>query len=362
MRVVLRWGLMPALGVVIIAVASGAIMYSQQHIPASHGSPGSEDATRATIDLGRWLFYDQRLSANHRIACASCHRQEFGFSDGRMTPVGVAGVPLPRNAPGLFNSAELPALTWADPARTDLAQQVAHALFATQPPEMGAAGNERAILDRLRADPAYPSRFAAAFPADADPVTWPRVIEALAAFAGSLAARDTPYDRYVYQQEDDAMTPEARRGMALFFSPGLACGRCHVDIVPPDRATPPRWSDLAYLATGAGRSTDRGLAELTGDPSDAYRFRVPPLRNVAVTAPYMHDGSLPTLDAVVRFYESGGQAGAGAEPERLAARHPLVAGFVLSDAERRDLIAFLHALTDEHALCAPEFADPFAAP
>ncbi len=353
---------MPVLGAVIITVASSVIMHSQRHTPASHDVPGSDDATHAMIDLGRWLFYDPRLSANEHIACASCHRQELGFSDGHATPVGVTGMPLPRNAPGLFNSAELPALTWADPARTRLAQQVAHALFATQPPEMGAAGNERAILERLRADPAYPPRFAAAFPADADPVAWPRVIEALAAFAGSLSARDTPYDRAVYQGDDDAMTLEARRGMALFFSPGLACGRCHVDIVSPDRATPPRWSDLAYLATGAGRSADRGLAQITGDPSDAYRFRVPPLRNVAVTAPYMHDGSLPTLDAVVRFYESGGRAGAGAEPERLAARHPLVAGFVLSDDERRDLIAFLHALTDERALRAPEFADPFAAP
>ncbi|MDW8212621.1 MAG: cytochrome-c peroxidase, partial [Roseiflexaceae bacterium] len=185
--------------------------------------------------------------------------------------------------------------------------------------------------------------------------------EALAAFVRSLTARNTPYDRYVYQGELAALSDSARRGMALFFSPGLACGHCHVDIVPPERATPPRWSDLAHVATGAGRSVDRGLAEQTKNPADAYRFRVPPLRNVAVTAPYMHDGSLPTLEAVIRFYESGGRWGAGTEPERTAARHPLIAGFVVSDDERRDLIAFLEALTDNEALRNPAFANPFLA-
>ncbi len=320
---------------------------------APGGSP------QATIELGRWLFYDRRLSANGEVACATCHRQELGFSDGRSVPTGATGMPLRRNAPGLFNSGELPSLTWANAEVRLLEQQVARALFAVDPPEMGVTGHEAHIIARLRADPEYTRRFAAAFPADADPFTWPRITEALAAFVRSLTARNTPYDRYVYRSESAALSDSAKRGMALFFSPGLACSRCHVDVAPPDRVAPPRWSDLAYVATGAGRSADRGLAEATGKPEDAYRFRVPPLRNVAVTAPYMHDGSLPTLEAVIRFYESGGRVGAGAEPERAAARHPLIVGFVLSDDERRDLIAFLEALTDEEALRNPAFADPF---
>jgi cytochrome c peroxidase len=324
--------------------------------PASAGSP------RAMIELGRWLFYDRRLSANERIACATCHRQELGFSDGRVVSIGATGVPLRRNTPGLLNSGELTALTWANPQIRTLEHQIARALFAADPPEMGVAGNEQRVIDRLRTDPDYRQRFAAAFPADDDPFTWDHVIEALAAFTRSLHGRNTPYDRYIYHGETTALTESARRGMALFFSPGLACGHCHVDLVPPDRTAPPRWSDLAYVATGAGRSADRGLAEHTGTATDAYRFRVPPLRNVAVTAPYMHDGSLPTLDAVIRFYESGGQLDAGSEPERRAARHPLVAGFVLSDDERRDLIAFLESLTDADALQSLAFADPFNGP
>lgn len=320
-------------------------------------APGGTPETIA--ELGRRLFYDRRLSANGQIACATCHRQELGFSDGRIVPTGATGALLRRNAPGLFNSGELSSLTWANADVHSLEQQIGRALFATDPPEMGVAGRETIVIDRLRADPAYIRQFAAAFPADADPFTWQRITEALAAFVRSLTARHTSYDRYVYHGESAALSDSAKRGMALFFSPGLACGHCHVDIAPPERAAPPRWSDLAYVATGAGRSADRGLAEQTGHPADAYRFRVPPLRNVAVTAPYMHDGSLPTLEAVIRFYESGGRWGAGAEPERAASRHPLIAGFVVSDDERRDLIAFLEALTDDEALRNPAFADPF---
>ena len=321
--------------------------------------PAPGGSRQAMIELGRRLFYDRRLSANGRIACATCHRQELGFSDGQVVPIGATGASLRRNAPGLFNSGELPAFTWANAAVRSLEQPVERALFTVDPPEMGVKGYESTVIDRLRADSEYVRQFTAAFPTDDDPFVWQRITEALAAFVRSLNARNTPYDRYVYAGERAALSASAKRGMALFFSPGLACGHCHVDIVPPERATPPRWSDLAYVATGAGRSADRGLAEQTGNPADAYRFRVPPLRNVAVTAPYMHDGSLATLESVIRFYESGGRWGAGGEPARAAARHPLIAGFVLSDNERRDLIAFLEALTDNEALRNPVFADPF---
>ncbi|MGB9752263.1 cytochrome c peroxidase [Roseiflexus castenholzii] len=322
-------------------------------------TPAPGESPQAMIALGRRLFYDRRLSANEQIACAACHRQELGFSDGRVVSNGATGALLRRNAPGLFNSGELLTFTWANVEVRTLEQQVERALFTVDPPEMGVRGYETTVIDRLRADPEYLRQFTAAFPTDDDPFTWRRITGALAAFVRSLAARNTPYDRYVYAGDRAALSDSAQRGMALFFSPGLACGHCHVDVPSPERATPPRWSDLAYVATGAGYSADRGLAEQTGNPADAYRFRVPPLRNVAVTAPYMHDGSLPTLEAVIRFYESGGQWGAGVEPERAAARHPLIAGFALSDEERRDLIAFLEALTDDEALRNPAFADPF---
>ncbi len=357
----------PVLLSLAIATGSAALLIAAfvggvPRLTPDTATPKTADSSQAIVELGRWLFYDRRLSVNDRIACATCHRQELGFSDGRAVSIGATGAPLRRNTPGLLNSGELTALTWANPQVRTLEEQIARALFAADPPEMGVAGNEQRVIDRLRADPDYRRRFAAAFPADDDPFTWERVIAALAAFTRSLQGRNTPYDRYMYHGETTALTESARRGMALFFSPGLACGHCHVDLVPPGRTVPPRWSDLAYVATGAGLSADRGLAEHTDAATDVYRFRVPPLRNVAVTAPYMHDGSLPTLDAVIRFYESGGRLGAGSEPERRAARHPLVAGFVLSDDERRDLIAFLESLTDADVLQSPAIANPFDGP
>lgn len=308
-------------------------------------------------ELGRQLFYDRRLSADGSLACAGCHVQALGFADGRAVPAGVGGEPLRRNSLGLFNVGELAALTWADPSLTSLEAQAERPLLAEHPREMGAAGREEEILGRLRADPAAASRFAAAFPHDPDPLRWARVVEALAAFERALVARGSPYDRFA-AGDSAALSPAAQRGMRLFFSTGLACGHCHTDIAPPGQA--PRWADLAYVATGAGLSDDRGLAEATGRAEDAYRFRVPPLRNAAVTAPYMHDGSLATLDDVLGFYASGGLEGGGSEPERRAARHPLVAGFALGQAERADLLAFLGALTDEAALRDPRFADPAA--
>lgn len=321
--------------------------------------PGATDQA-AIIELGRYLFYDRRLSGNGTLACASCHRQELAFSDGRATPVGATGAPLARNAPALLNVGYLATLNWADPDLTSLEQQIQLPLFHEHPPEMDAAAHREAILAHLRADRAMARRFAAAFPADADPLRWERITEALAAFLRTLVARNTPYDQFVYQGDTTALSPAAQRGMQLFFAPGPACGHCHVDLRPPEQAGPPRWADLGYLSNGVGRSPDRGLAAQTGNPEDAYRFRVPPLRNVAVTAPYMHDGSLPTLEAVLRFYASGGRRGAGQEPHRAAARHPLVAGFVLSDGDRQDLLAFLEALTDQDALTDPRFSDPFA--
>ncbi len=332
--------------------------YTWRLPPGVPPPPGASDQP-ARIELGRQLFYDQRLSGNERLACATCHRPELAFSDGRVTPTGATGETLLRNAPSLLNVGYLPRLTRANPAITSLEQQMQIPLFTTHPVEMGA--DPVVVLARLRADPALVERFAAAFPTDPDPLGWGQISTAIAAFLRTLVAFDTPYDRFVYQGDNTALTPAAQRGMQLFFSPGLACGHCHVDLAPPDRAHPPRWADLEYLATGAGRSADRGLATHTGRPEDAYRFRVPPLRNVAMTAPYMHDGSLPTLEAVLRFYESGGHEGAGAEPERAAARHDLIAGFVLSDRDRNDLLAFLIALTDKEALTNERYGDPFAA-
>ena len=152
-----------------IALGSAALLIVAfvggiQRLTPGSATPASASSPHEIVELGRWLFYDRRLSANERIACATCHRQELGFSDGRVVSIGATGALLRRNTLGLLNSGELTALTWANPQVRTLEHQIARALFAADPPEMGVAGNEKRVIDRLRTDPDYRQRFAAAFP------------------------------------------------------------------------------------------------------------------------------------------------------------------------------------------------------
>ena len=301
-------------------------------------SPQGVTLDAARVTLGRYLFYDRRLSANNTQACASCHKQELAFTDGQARAVGSTGMQHAHNALSLFNVGYLAGYTWMDLSVKTLEQQIAIPMFGNAPIELGIAGHEAEVLLRFSSDPNYKRLFAAAYP-DAEAMTWEHVIAALAAFTRSLLSGDSPYDRYVYRGDTTTLSTEAQRGMRLFFSNELGCANCHTDIQSPDSHQPPRFDLLSFQDTGM---------------ADAGPFRVPPLRNVAVTAPYMHDGSLATLEDVIHFYEAGGGAGR-TRPQK----NSLVDGFALSDDERRSLIAFLQSLTDEAALHDPRYSDPF---
>lgn len=228
---------------------------------------------------------------------------------------------------------------------------------------------------RLERDPRYGPLFASAFPAVPNPVTWDNIVFALTTFVRTLIAGDSPFDRFVYQDDTEALSPAARRGMELFYSERLECHHCHGGFnftessVHADSVfTASRFHNTGlYNVDGAGAypPNNTGIFAVTGRPADMGRFRPPTLRNVAVTAPYMHDGSIATLEQVIRFYEAGGRtvlegpyAGDGrANPFKSG----FVAGFTLSDAERADLIEFLESLTDATFLTDPRHADPFAA-
>jgi cytochrome c peroxidase len=246
-------------------------------------------------------------------------------------------------------------LTWANSVLTTLERQALVPLFADQPVELGMSGRDGVLLARLRAAPRYPALFAAAFPERTDPFSLDAVLKALAAFQRDLSSLAADYDHYLAGDED-ALADDARRGLALFASPRLACTRCHDGpLLSNAMALPEQGSPaLRFENNGLYASYpkgNQGLIELTGRAEDDGFFKPPSLRNVAVTAPYMHDGSLPTLDAVLDHYARGGAA------------HPLksehVRGFVLSAGERADLLAFLHALTDERVLNEPRWADPW---
>jgi len=197
-----------------------------------------------------------------------------------------------------------------------------------------AADPER-LVARLGALPEYRERFARAFPGEARPLSLANVTRALAAFERTLVSRDSRYDRYA-RGEKAALTAAERRGLALFRSLGTRCFECH---------RLPTFD--APLALGIGvPSPDPGVGGVTGEPAERGLFAVPTLRNVARTAPYMHDGSLPTLAAVVDFYRRGGGRALGVPAGRIDGQ---VRALSISDAEAADLVAFLGALSDESA-------------
>ena len=244
-------------------------------------------------------------------------------------------------------------------------------LLGEHPLEMGLAGNEDAALARLSADPRYEALFAAAYGDNA--ITFENVVRALATFQRRLVSLNSPYDRYL-AGDAAALSPSAQRGLELFFSETLKCARCHGGA--NFRFTPGHRRDdsdqsVAFHNTGlynldgsgAYPARDRGLFDLTGVDSDMGRFKAPTLRNIALTAPYMHDGSIATLDEVLAHYARGGrriETGPDAGDGRLSPlKSELVAGFVLTEEETEHVLAFLHSLTDEEFVADGALADPF---
>lgn len=262
------------------------------------------------IELGRHLFYDTRLSGNGTQSCATCHQQPRAFSDGRATAAGSTGERHTRNAMTLTNVRRNATFTWDDPRRRSLERQARVPLFGRKPLEMGA--NKRAMLATLRADERYLRLFRDAYPSQRKPITIANALHAIASFERALVSEQSPFDRAM-RGEHEAMSPQAWRGLRLFTASG--CGACH------------QGDQFA-----AQRFANNGVT--------AGRFRIPTLRNVAVTGPYMHDGSIASLEAVLDRY--------------IAARK-----LSMTAEQRADLLAFLHALTDEEFLSSPRFANPW---
>jgi cytochrome c peroxidase len=326
----------------------------------------------AKVELGRHLFHDRRLSGNGSMACASCHEQGRAFAEGRAQSIGSTGEAHPRNAMSLTNVAYNTTQTWANPLLTALEDQALVPMFGTDPVELGLADMEDALIARLEADPDYPDRFARAF--GDRTITIDRITKAIAAFERALISVDSAYDRFFYRGDVAALSEAALRGMDLFFSERLECFHCHGGFnfnASSVHATSgfteaPFFNNGLYNLDGAGAYPEgnRGLYDITFKPGDMGRFKPPTLRNIAQTAPYMHDGSLPTLEAVIDHYAAGGRliaegplAGDGRSNPH---KSPFVRGFELSPEERADLLAFLHALTDDAFLADPRFSDPFA--
>ena len=296
--------------------------------------------------LGQHLFFDRRLSFNNTKSCASCHEPGLAFSDGYRRSATATGDMTLRNAPSLVNAGLLHFFDAADPSVTDLEAQHLRPLYGIEPVELGVMGNEELILTRFRNAPRYREMFRAVFPGDEDPFRMPNVIRAIAAYVGTLKSENSRYDRFL-RGEREIFSESERKGMALFFSDRLGCGSCHV---PPHftTATRHRSIDSVYVNTGIMplSDDDPGLEGYTGKAGDRGKFKIPSLRNVAVTSPYMHDGSVATLGEVIDLYRKGGK-GENADPR--------VKGFSLSEDEKIQLIDFLYTLTDSTVFDNPRF-------
>ena len=288
-----------------------------------------EPPTPERVALGRLLFFDPVLSGDGTRSCAHCHRPDRALADGLAHAAGRSG-PRPRNTPSLFNVGFKERLFW-DRRVGSLEEQAFSPLF--DPEELAARPGP--LLARLRGIDAYRERFAAAFPGALPAIDLLNVTRALAAYQRTLVSDDSRYDRYV-RGDRTALDAAERRGLTLFRSLNTRCFECH---------RPPTFDAPLALAVGVP-SDDPGVG--TGGPGDARRgqFAVPSLRNVAETAPYMHDGSLATLEEVVAFYRAGGGRAFGVSPVRVNGH---VRAFAIRDDEAADLVAFLRALSDESA-------------
>lgn len=288
--------------------------------------PADNPMSAPKVALGERLFFDARLSVTGHYSCASCHDPRRSFSDGLPRAVGATGATLPHNALALVNVAYNITFGWHKPKVRSLERQMLEPLLNEHPVELGLAGRERAVCDALAADPSYAQAFEAAFPGEDRGVTFDHLVKAIAAFERTLISGASAFDAYVFGGEHGALSAQAREGMALFYSARVGCAGCH--------------SGFNFSGNWRDAQGESGRASFARNGTSAEPLKVPTLRNVALTAPYMHDGRFATLDAVLAHYSDLAARAAGAHLDPRLPRAPL------SAAERAALSAFLESLTD----------------
>jgi len=293
--------------------------------------PSGNELTPARWALGKRLFYDPVLSSDSTLSCGSCHHASKAFSDTVAFSPGVAGRPGVRNAPTLANIGYHPYFTREGGVPT-LEMQILVPIQEHNEFDF----NIVLIAERLQRDTAYVRMSHEAYDREPDAFV---ITRSIACFERTFVSGQSRYDQYFFQGKNEALTTAEKRGMDLFFSEKTNCSQCHAGF---------NFSNYAFENNGLYADyPDPGRFRLTELESDRARFKVPTLRNVAVTAPYMHDGSLWTLEAVVEHYNSGGQP----HPNKSALVRPLG----LTAGEKTDLVAFLKTLTDEKFLNNPKW-------
>jgi cytochrome c peroxidase len=314
------------------------------------------------VELGRYLFYDKRMSVNGKESCGSCHRQELAFTDGRPRAQGTTGELHPRSAMSLVNVAYAASLTWANPSLTSLEEQALVPMLGEEPIELGLKGHEPEFIAILRRDPIYRRLFPQAFPSESDPYDLAHVTKAIAAFERSITSMRSPYDRYRWGGDASAISDAAKRG-ELVFSSGErgGCFQCHGGWsfsgsirFEGGPASGNEGVPGGFFNTGVSlyAAPNRGLYEQTHNTEDIGKFRAPSLRNIAITGPYMHDGSMSSLEEVLDHYAAGGRFD---HPNKTR----ILRSIKMTADDKHDLIEFLKSLTDEDLLRDPRWSDPW---
>lgn len=334
--------------------------------------PTENPMSEAKFQLGRHLFYDKRLSGNGTFACASCHFQHLAFTDGKALSTGATKELTARSAQSIVNAAYHPTITWANISLNTLERQVPVPLLGENPVEMGLNDeNMKEVMARFTSDADYQKRFSDAFPGHPKPVTLDNIINAIATFERGVLSFNSTYDQVA--RGTAGYTDSQARGKALFFSEQAQCSQCHSGFNFTEmtmQAKPAVWNPVyrntgLYNLDGKGAypSNNQGLIGVTGKPEDMGLFRVASLRNIEVTAPYMHDGSIPTLEKVLEFYAAGGRnilsGPSKGDGRKNPFKDPRLNKIKLSKSEQADIITFLKTLTDQEMLANPRYSDPF---
>ena len=295
--------------------------------------PATNPPTTDTIALGRKLYYEPRLSVDGSIACASCHSPQHGFTDALPVSLGVSGKQGKRNAPTVLNAAYQPVQFW-DGRAPSLELQAAGPI--ANPIEMNQSHD--ACVSKLGSDPEYKRLFEQAF--GPGPVSLGKIEMAIASFERTLISGNSPFDRYEFGGDKKAMNPAAIRGLALFKDANKTnCVKCHTMEASYALFADGKFHNLGVGVNTEGDLTDLGRYNETKVEADKGAFRTPTLRNVALTGPYMHDGSAKSLRRVVDFYVGGGNSNPQLDKD--------IKELHLSGQERDDLVAFLEALTGD---------------
>ncbi|MEK7432826.1 MAG: MbnH family di-heme enzyme [Cyanobacteriota bacterium] len=335
--------------------------------------PEDNPITDEKIDLGRYLFYEKKLSIDNKFSCATCHEQTRAFTENKKVAIGVLGHSHTKNSMSLTNVGYNSILTWANSNLSKLEIQMLLPMFGESPPELAMSGKEDELIKKLEKEILYQKKFKEAFPNSNNPINIENITKAIASFERSLVSFNSPYDKYIYEKNKDAISDSAKKGERLFFSEKLECFHCHGGFNFSDSTKHERSAFIEFNLHNNGLYNlnnngdypkgGQGFFDISHNKKDMGKFKAPTLRNIEVTSPYMHDGSISTLEDVIDHYSKGGRTIASGEFLGDGSKNPyksgFVKGFTLSDEEKQDLLEFLKSLTDRDFLSNSKYSDPF---